>query len=93
MPGAAGRAFHYACLGVSTYANTEALLARARQLGVRWMHDDEMDVMQLAHVLKVVEVFSSQVDHAHSDDVPSTCCRPRWRPAEAHRRHAAPGWT
>lgn len=25
---------------MSTYANTEALFARARQLGVRWMHDD-----------------------------------------------------
>jgi formiminoglutamase len=36
-----------------------------RQLGVRWMHDDEMDVTQLAHVLKVVEVFLSQVDHVY----------------------------
>ncbi|WP_020957416.1 formimidoylglutamase, partial [Ralstonia solanacearum] len=39
-----GWPFHYACLGISAYANTEALFARARQLGVRWLRDDEMDL-------------------------------------------------
>ncbi|WP_296229380.1 formimidoylglutamase [Ralstonia sp. UBA689] len=60
-----GWSFNYACLGVSTYANTEALFARARQLGVCWLHDDEMDILRLAHVLQTVEAFLNDVDHVY----------------------------
>jgi len=35
--------FRYACLGVSRYANTEALFARARELGVLFQLDEDLD--------------------------------------------------
>jgi formiminoglutamase len=40
---ARGWDFRYACLGVSRYANTEALFARARELGVLAQLDETLD--------------------------------------------------
>jgi formiminoglutamase len=39
-----GWPFHYACLGVSRYANTEALFARAQELHVLWQLDEMLSV-------------------------------------------------
>lgn len=39
---ARGWPFRYACLGVSHYANTEALFARARELDVLWQLDESL---------------------------------------------------
>jgi formiminoglutamase len=40
---ARGWEFRYACFGVSRYSNTEALFARARELGVRVQLDETID--------------------------------------------------
>jgi formiminoglutamase len=40
---ARGWEFQYACFGVSRYSNTEALFARARELGVRVQLDETLD--------------------------------------------------
>ena len=40
---ARGWEFRYACFGVSRYSNTEALFARARELGVRVQLDETLD--------------------------------------------------
>lgn len=60
-----GWLFYYVCLGVSIYVNIEVLFVCVCQFGVCWMYDDEMDVMQFVYVLKVVEVFLSQVDYVY----------------------------
>ena len=41
---ARGWPFRYACLGVSRYANTEALFARAHELEVLWQLDESTSV-------------------------------------------------
>lgn len=40
---ARGWLFHYCCLGVSEFANTQALFDRAAALGVAWRTDEQMD--------------------------------------------------
>lgn len=57
--------FHYCCLGISDFANTQALFERARTLGVRWMRDEDMDVTQRDKVLATLDDFLSQVDHVY----------------------------
>lgn len=57
--------FHYCCLGVSGYANTEALFARARELGVVWRRDDEMGIDRLEQTMATLHGFLAQVDHAY----------------------------
>ncbi|WP_141104148.1 formimidoylglutamase, partial [Noviherbaspirillum denitrificans] len=42
-----GWPFHYCVLGISEFANTQALFERARALGVRWMLDEELHVAAL----------------------------------------------
>ena len=60
-----GWAFNYCCLGVSTFANTDALFQRAESLGVRWRLDEDMGVMQLDKTLGTVSAFISCVDHVY----------------------------
>jgi formiminoglutamase len=62
---ARGCPFHYLCLGISNYANTEALFERARQLGVRWLLDEDMSSAQLASTLATLNDFLEQVDHVY----------------------------
>jgi formiminoglutamase len=57
--------FHYCCLGISSFGNTEALFDRARQLGVRWRLDEEMDLMQREATLASVREFMTEVDHVY----------------------------
>jgi formiminoglutamase len=56
---ARGWDFHYACLGVSRYSNTEALFARARGLGVLSQLDESLDA---AHFMPALQAFVTDVD-------------------------------
>jgi len=62
---ARGWHFHYCCLGVSAFANTEALFQRADALGVTWRLDEDMGVMQLEQTLATVSSFLAGVDHLY----------------------------
>lgn len=62
---ARGWPFHYCCLGVSDFANTQALFERARSLGVRWLRDEDMGATQLDRVLATLDDFMSQIDHVY----------------------------
>jgi formiminoglutamase len=59
---ARGWEFRYACLGVSRYANTEALFARARELGVLTQLDEALDA---AHFLPSLQAFVGDVDDVY----------------------------
>ena len=60
-----GWPFHYCVLGISEFANTQALFERARALGVRWMLDEEMHVAALDKIRTTVADFMAQVDHVY----------------------------
>lgn len=62
---ARGWPFHYLCLGISEFANTQALFERARALGVRWLTDEEMSVARLDHARTSVSAFLAEVDHVY----------------------------
>jgi len=62
---ARGWPFHYACLGVSDYANTRALFERAEQLGVSWRRDEEMGIDRLAESRAQLQGFLAGVDHVY----------------------------
>lgn len=57
--------FHYCCLGVSRYANTEALFQRARELKVSWRLDEEMGLLQHDATLATLNDFLVGVDHVY----------------------------
>jgi formiminoglutamase len=63
--GARGWPFHYCCLGVNEFANTQALFDRARSLGVRWLLDEEMLAVKWDAVQAAVAAFLSGVDHVY----------------------------
>lgn len=58
----AGRPFHYLCLGVAEPSNTQALFARAGQLGVQWLLDSALSQAGLANAQRTVQDFIDQVD-------------------------------
>jgi formiminoglutamase len=58
----AGRPFHYLCLGVAEPSNTQALFARAGQLGVQWLLDSALHQAGLANAQRTVQDFIDQVD-------------------------------
>ncbi|HZH27046.1 MAG TPA: formimidoylglutamase [Azospirillaceae bacterium] len=62
---ARGLPFRYCCLGVSEAANTAALFARARALGVEWMRDEEMDLLARDRVLARLGAFLDGVRHVY----------------------------
>jgi formiminoglutamase len=62
---ARGWPFHYCVLGISEFANTQALFERARALGVRWMLDEEMHVAALDKIRATLAGFMAQVDHVY----------------------------
>ena len=59
---ARGWVFRYACLGVSRYANTEALFARARELGVLSQLDESLEA---AHFMPALQAFVAEVDDVY----------------------------
>lgn len=62
---ARGWPFHYCCLGVSNFANTEALFQRAAQLDVTWRLDEQMGASQMSETLATLQQFLQQVDHVY----------------------------
>ncbi|MES2207046.1 MAG: formimidoylglutamase [Pseudomonadota bacterium] len=62
---AQGWPFHYCCLGISRFANTQSLFHRAKTLGVVWRTDEEMTNMRLQLVLDTVQSFISQIDYLY----------------------------
>lgn len=62
---ARGWPFRYCCLGVSTFANTAALFARAQQLGVVWRLDEEMGVIKISDTAATLQHFLQEVDHLY----------------------------
>jgi formiminoglutamase len=59
---ARGWPFRYACLGVSRYANTAALFARADELDVLWRSDEAIADATTASALRA---FVGDVDHVY----------------------------
>lgn len=57
--------FHYACLGVSEYSNTEALFQRAQQLGVDYWLDQDMLAHQLPQMCERLEAKLASVAHVY----------------------------
>ena len=60
-----GWPFHYACLGVSRFANTEALFDRAATLGVRWLLDEQMTAANTPQTNALVADFLDGIDHLY----------------------------
>jgi formiminoglutamase len=60
-----GWPFHYAVLGISAFANTEALFQAARDLGVSWRLDEAMGFSDLAEIQTFVADFLAKVDHLY----------------------------
>lgn len=59
---AAGRDLHYAVLGIAEPSNTGALVARARELGVRWWTDEQCLAAGAEGITGFVEDFAAQLD-------------------------------
>ncbi|MEN9360780.1 MAG: hypothetical protein RL095_2315 [Verrucomicrobiota bacterium] len=60
-----GWPFAYACMGVSRYANTAALYARARQFGVLWREDERLSLAELPAAKMELEAFLAGVDSVY----------------------------
>ncbi len=57
--------FHYAVMGISAFANTEALFQAARDLGATWRLDEAMGFADLPDALAFVMEFLIRVDHLY----------------------------
>lgn len=78
-PGNSGTPFHqimedsrtrglpvrYACLGVSRLGNTQALFDRARDWGVHWVEDTEMQERHLEQRLVDIDALLAPVEHVY----------------------------
>ena len=62
---AQGTTFHYACLGVAETANTQALFARANELGVWHVLDEAMTQAALPELLNGLDAFVARCDHLY----------------------------
>ncbi|MFM5804761.1 formimidoylglutamase [Aeromonas veronii] len=62
---AQGTPFHYACLGVAETANTQALFARADELGVWYVKDEAMSERALPTLLSGLDAFIADCDHLY----------------------------
>ena len=62
---AQGTPFHYACLGVAETANTQALFARADELGVWYVKDEAMSERALPTLLSGLDAFIACCDHLY----------------------------
>ena len=54
-----GNEFHYYCLGISEASNTEALYRTARELGVRYLHDYEMQAVPVPTLNEIIENYDA----------------------------------
>ncbi len=62
---ARGRRVEYLCLGVSRFANTAALFARARELGVRHVLDEDLRLDRFDFVRAEIEALLARCAHAY----------------------------
>ncbi|MNF32499.1 Formimidoylglutamase [compost metagenome] len=62
---AQGTPFTYACLGVAETANTQALFARANELGVWHVLDEAMTQAALPELLNGLDAFVARCDHLY----------------------------
>ncbi|MEH8198752.1 formimidoylglutamase [Aeromonas allosaccharophila] len=62
---AQGTPFHYACLGVAETANTQALFARADELGVWYVKDEAMNERALPTLQSGLDAFIADCDHLY----------------------------
>jgi len=62
---AEGTPFHYACLGVAETANTQALFARADELGVWYVKDEAMNERALPTLQSGLDAFIADCDHLY----------------------------
>ena len=60
-----GWPFHYACLGVSRFANTQALFDRAATLGAHWLLDEQMTAANAAQTAALVTQFLAGIDYLY----------------------------
>ena len=60
-----GWAFNYCCLGISRYANTQALFDRAESLGVSWLLDEEINHISRQALISRLDAFIQKVDHVY----------------------------
>jgi formiminoglutamase len=60
-----GWPFHYAVMGISAFANTEALFQAARDLGVVWQLDEAMGFSDLPGIQAFLTDFLVRVDHLY----------------------------
>ncbi|QEY24555.1 formimidoylglutamase [Neisseria animalis] len=57
-----GRPFHYLCLGVSKFANTQSLFNRADKLNVRMIYDTELLTQPWETTARRIDDFCAQAD-------------------------------
>jgi formiminoglutamase len=57
-----GRPFDYLCLGVAEPSNSAALFDTARDFGLTWWLDDDLDQQRLPALLEHIETFCADVD-------------------------------
>jgi formiminoglutamase len=62
---ALGWDFRYLCIGVAEPANTGALFDTAREMGARWILDDEAIPSALESLRGEIRAFLAEVDHLH----------------------------
>jgi formiminoglutamase len=62
---ASGRVAEYLCIGVSRFANTQALFDRAHTLGVRWVLDEDTRVDRYDALLQEVAALAGRVAHLY----------------------------
>lgn len=62
---AQGRKAEYLCIGVSRFANTDALYQRARSLGVRWVQDEDVRADRFDALRAEVGELLERVDHVY----------------------------
>ncbi len=59
---AAGRAFHYLCLGIQKQSNTKSCFARAHDLGVQYIPIEEFQIKNIENILIKISAFIYRVD-------------------------------
>ncbi len=60
-----GRSVRYCCLGVSLLSNTPALFERARELGVTYLEDTQMQESQLPQIRQFVAAQLQEASHLY----------------------------
>jgi formiminoglutamase len=57
--------FHYMALGIEKAGNTQALYRTASDLRVNWLHNDDLESMEVSKLHHYIQSFCSKVDHVY----------------------------